>query len=327
MTGPVLLVLADLGDERCGVGSSEAALVTAVPQEVRELDPTVGSLRTFRRALARAASGAAGAVVVYPTISQLERLALVPRLVLLRWTFRQRWVRVHLHEFDRLRRRHRLGVAVLVGLLSDRTVVSSEREAGALRMSYRGWAARGEVVVAPPANGSAPVRSVEPAPRPGVVGLVGQHRPDKGSAWLLRTLERLDPRFDHLEVVGRGWDEVAWPGGVAVRLRPTLLGEIPECQMADRIASWELALAPYDEPPHDGRLSLRTPLAYGVPTLTRGPRPDHLRLDAPHLLFDDEVDVGALGLPAVGDRPALAAGIAALEEQIRARLVQELFES
>jgi hypothetical protein len=327
VTGPVLLVIGDLGDERCGVGSSEAALVTAVPQEVRALDPTVGSLRTFRRALARAARGAAGAVVVYPTISQLERLALVPRLVLLRWTFRRRWVRVHLHEFDRLRRRHRLGVAALVGLVSDRTVVSSEREADALRTSYRGWAARGEVVVAPPANGSAPVRAIEPAPRPGVVGLVGQHRPDKGAAWLLRTLGQLDPRFDHLEVVGRGWEEVAWPGAVAARLRPTLLGEIPECQMADRIASWELALAPYDEPPHDGRLSLRTPLAYGVPTLTRGPRPDHLRLDAPHLLFDDEVDVGALRLPAVGDRPALAAGIAALEEQIRARLVQELFAS
>ena len=328
MTAPVLLVMGDLGDERCGVGSSEAALVPYVPGEVRALDPTVGSLRSFRRALVRAAAGAAGAVIVYPTISQLEKLALIPRLLLVRWTFRRRWVRIHLHEFDRLRRRHRLGVGVLVGLLADRVVVSSDREADALRSSYWGWAARREIVVAPPANGSAPPGdTVDPAPRPGVVGLVGQHRPDKGLAWLLDTLEQLDPRFDHLEVVGRDWEELALSRAVADRLTTTLHGEIPECEMASRIAGWELALAPYDEPPHDGRLSLRTPLAYGVPTLTRGPRPAHMRLAAPHLLFDDEVDISALPLPAVADRPALAAGIAALEESIRARLVHELFES
>jgi glycosyltransferase involved in cell wall biosynthesis len=324
--GPVLLVMSDLGDERCGVGSSEAALVPLVTNEVRALDPMRGSLWAFRRAVAQAARGAEGAVLAYPTIGQQERVPLVPRVLWLRWVLRRRWVRVHLHEFDRLRRRHRLPVALLVGAVADRIVVSSEREASALRSSYRGWAARAEIVVAPPANGSAPApRPRRSAPRTGVVGLVGQHRPDKGLSWLLETLDRLDPRFDRLEVVGRGWDEVSWPATVAARVSPTLHGELPDDDMAEIIEGWDLALAPYDEPPHDGRLSLRTPLAYGVPTLTRGPRPAHLQLRAPHLLFDDEVDVGRLPAPSEG-RDELAAGIATLEDGIRARLVHELFE-
>ena len=308
--------MGDLGDLRCGVGSSEAALVPLVAAEVRYLDPTVGSLRTFRRAVSTAESGAAGVVLAYPTISQLERVPIVPRILWLRWVFRRRWVRVHLHEFDRLRRRHRLAVGLLVGFVADRIVVSSDREADALRTSYWGWAARAEIVTAPPANGSAPLGGgAARTPRPGVVGVVGQHRPDKGAAWLLEILERLDPRFDRLDVVGRGWDEVIWPPTIAARFTPVLHGELPDDEMADHIAGWELALAPYDEPPHDGRLSLRTPLAYGVPTLTRGPRPAHLRLTAPHLLFDDEVDLRALSLPAAAERPALAAGIAGLEQQ------------
>lgn len=326
-SAPILLVMGDLGDPRCGVGSSDAVLVPLVPTEVRALDPTVGSFRTFRRAVAAMAADAAGVVLAYPTISQQERVAMVPRILWLRWVFRRRWIRVHLHEFDRLRRRHRLAVGLLVGAVADRIVVSSGREADALATHYRGWAARAAIVTAPPANGSAPIGgAVRPAPRAGVVGVVGQHRPDKGLAWLLDTLDRLDPRFDHLEIVGRGWDEVIWPPSVAARLTPVLHGEIPEHEMAGRIATWELALAPYDEPPHDGRLSLRTPLAYGVPTLTRGPRPAHLQLTAPHLLFDDEVDLGAIPLPPPGQRSELAAGIAALEHSIRARLVHELFE-
>lgn len=323
---PVLMVMGDLGDARCGVGSSEAALLSHVNREVRPVDPTVGSAWAFRRAVAAAAADVDGAVLAYPTISQLERVRLVPRLVWLRWVLRHRWIRVHLHEFARLRRRHRLAVALIVGAIADRVVVSSDREAEALRSSYRGWAARAEVVVAPPANGSAPVpQRTEPALRRGVVGVVGQQRPDKGSSWLLETLERLDPRFDQLEVIGRGWDEVGWPTSVSCRYATTLHGEVPEAEMADLIASWELALAPYDEPPHDGRLSLRTPLAYGVPTLTRGPRPAHLRLQAPHLLFDDEIDVAAVPSESAG-RGRLAAAIAAQEDGIRARLVHELFD-
>jgi glycosyltransferase involved in cell wall biosynthesis len=324
----VLLVVADLGDPRCGVGSSDAALVPLVTGGVRALDPTAGSISEFRRRLREDAKGVAGAVLAYPTNSQLERVALVPRLLLVRWVMRRRWVRLHLHEFDRLRRRHRLPVAVLTGIVADRVVVSSEREATALRTSYRGWASRADIVVAPPANGSAPEpRRPTAAPRPGRVGVVGQLRPDKGLAWLLDTLVRLDPSFDHLEVVGRGWDDVRWPATIADRYRVTIHGEVGAPELADRLSGWELALAPYDEPPHDGRLSLRTPLAHGVPTLTRGPRPADLRLDAPHLFFDDEVDVGHLRLPSAAERPVLAAGIAALEQRIRAQLVEELFES
>jgi glycosyltransferase involved in cell wall biosynthesis len=325
-TAPVLLVVGDLGDPRCGVGSSEAALVPLVHGEVRAIDPTAGSLRDFRRSLRADAAGAAGVVLAYPTNSQVERIALVPRLLVVRWTMRRRWVRLHLHEFDRLRRRLRIPVALMTGIVADRVVVSSQREADALRTSYRGWAARAEIVVAPPANGQAPPPGVGTAPRPGVVGVVGQLRPDKGLAWLLDLLGRLDPAFDQLEVVGRGWDAVRWPDAVAERFTITLHGEVDEDDLTDRIAGWELALAPYDEPPHDGRLSLRTPLAHGIPTLTRGPRPPDLQLTAPHLLFDDEVDVTALRLPAGEQRPALAAGIAALEQRFRVRLVHELFE-
>ncbi len=327
MSAPVLVVVGDLGDPRCGVGSSEAAILPLAAGEVRTIDPTAGTFLAHRRALIGAARGAAGALLAYPTNSQLERVRLVPRFLYLRWLLRGRWIRVHLHEFDRLRRRHRIAVALLVGALADRVVVSSAREADALRRHYRGWGARAQVVVAPPANGSAPAGSTcAPSVRPGVVGVVGQHRPDKGLTWLLRTLERLDPRFDRLEIVGRGWDDSEWPRELAGRLTTTVHGEIPEAEMADRIGAWELALAPYDEPPHDGRLSLRTPLAYGVPTLTRGPRPPHLQLSVPHLLFDDEVDVGALRLPPPADRASLAATVATEERDIRARLVRELLD-
>lgn len=323
---PVLLVVGDLGDPRCGVGSSEAALVPLVDGEVRPLDPTAGSFREFWRALRSSAAGAAGVVLAYPTNSQVERLALVPRLLIVRWIMRGRWVRLHLHEFDRLRRRLRIPVALMAGIVADRIVVSSQREADALRTSYRGWAARAEIVVVPPANGQAPAPEVPADPRPGVVGVVGQLRPDKGLPWLVDLLGRLDPAFDRLELVGRGWETVTWPAAVADRFAIAIHGEVRAEELSGRIAGWALALAPYDEPPHDGRLSLRTPLAHGIPTLTRGPRPPGLQLSAPHLLFDDEVDVAALRLPGAEQRPALAQGVAALEQRFRVRLVHELFE-
>ncbi|MDP1821507.1 MAG: hypothetical protein Q8K58_16650 [Acidimicrobiales bacterium] len=326
--GPTLLVLGDLGDERCGVGSSEAVLAAMAPGEVRALDPTAGSFLGFARRLRRTAHGAHGAVVAYPTLSQVERLRVVPRLLLLRALLGRRgWLRVHLHEFERLRRRQRLAVAVVVGLIATRVVVSSEREAAALRRRYRGWAGRSEVVVVPPANGSAPAALAvghEEACR-GTLGLVGQLRPDKGVDWLLATLGALDPRFDRLEIVGRDWDLTTWPESLLSRYEVVAHGQLPAAELPAVVSRWELALAPFEEPPHDGRLSLRTPLAHGVPTLTRGPRPSHLQIAAPHLLFDDEIDLVAVPTFDGVERAAGAKVVAELEQVWRTQLVEELF--
>jgi glycosyltransferase involved in cell wall biosynthesis len=328
----VVLVMGDYADERCGVGSSEPIVAALAPGEVRVVDPTIGSRRDFRRRLRTALDGAAGAVVVYPTIHQVERLALVPRLLLLRLAVgRRRWVRVHLHEFERLRRRHRIGVALLTGTIADGVIVSSAREALALRQRYRGWAGRKGVAVVPPANGSAPLAAPAGAPNPPplpagrVVGIIGQLRPDKGLPWLLDRLEHLDARFTRLEVVGRDWDLGAWPGAVRQRYEVVAHGQTSAAELPGIVAGWDLAIAPFEEPPHDGRLSLRTPLAHGVPTLTRGPRPDHLRLTAPHLLFDDEVDISALPVMTAADRAAGAAAVDAQEQRWRSELAGELF--
>jgi glycosyltransferase involved in cell wall biosynthesis len=325
----VVLVMGDFEDERCGVGSSEPVVAALAPTEVRPLDPTTGSLLDFRRRMRQALDGAAGAVVVYPTIHQVERVALVPRLLLLRRAVgRGRWVRVHLHEFEKLRRRHRIGVALLTGAVADRVVVSSEREASSLRRRYRGWAGRRGVVVAPPANGSAPPGppSVHTPPRSGrVVGVIGQLRPDKGLPWFLDVLERLDPRYGRLEVVGRDWDVDAWPAAVRDRFEVVARGQTSAADLPAVIEAWDVAIAPFEEPPHDGRLSLRTPLAHGVPTLTRGPRPAGLQLAVPHLLFDDEVDVARLPDVDADGRAAGAAAVAALEVTWRAELAAELF--
>ena len=334
MTAParpgVLLVLTNLGDERCGVGSSEAVVAGGAPVEVQPLDPVAGSLPAFVRRVRSARAGVAGAVLAYPTIEQHERLRLVPRLLLLRALLgRHRWVRLHLHEFDHLRRRQRVVVALLTGLVADKVVVSSTLEAAALRTRYRGWAGRRDVVVVPPANASAPSEPLAglPAPDPDrpTVGIVGQYRPDKDEAWLFDVLARLDGGFRRLEVVGRGWDALAWPPAVLDRYEVVLHGEVPACALSRTLAPWDLAVAPFDHHVHDGRLSLRTPLAHGVPTLTPGPRPDHLQLAPPHLHLDDEVDVAALRPASPSVRAAGAAAVAELEARWRAELVTELY--
>ena len=327
--GAVLLVLGDYDDERCGVGTSEATTAADAPGSVRVIDPSVGSLRSFRRDLRAAGPGAAGAVVAYPTIHTFECLALLPRLALLRTHLRGgRWLRVHLHEFEQLRRRHRVAVAAVTGLVADRIVVSSAWEADGLRGRYRGWGGRSEVVVVPPANRLAPPSppSVRPSDPDGrTVGIIGQLRPDKGEGWLLDQLARLDGRYSRVEVVGRDWDLTRWPAALHDRYQLVLHGQVAGPAVAGVLAGWDLAIAPYEGQPHDGRLSLRTPLAYGVPTLTRGPRPAHLQLRAPHLLFDDEVDVGHLPDFGVAERSEGAAVVAALEVRWRAALADALF--
>ncbi|MDP1806721.1 MAG: glycosyltransferase, partial [Acidimicrobiales bacterium] len=230
-----------------------------------------------------------------------------------------------------LDRRQRLAVALVAAIVVDRVVVSSPQEAEALRARYRGAAARrAEVRVVPPANPSAPraevaERSGASGPSGRTIGVHGQYRPDKGIDWLLSVLARIDDRYDRLVIVGRGWEAAPWPRSVLDRFEVSVVGQADRAELHDWFARWDLALAPFDGPPTDGRLSLRTPLAHGVPTLTRGPRPAGLRLDAEHLLFDDEVDLRRLPeLDAAAHRRGLAA-VAALEAASRAELVEAMF--
>src|SRR3546814_14381925 len=108
-------------------------------------------------AAVRARPDAAGVVLVHPTLSQVGRADLVPKALHLRRALGRRWIRVHLHEFDRLDRRQRAAVTLVLGLAADRIVVSSSQEADALRRPPLGFTARrAEVVVCPPVTGSAP---------------------------------------------------------------------------------------------------------------------------------------------------------------------------
>ena len=125
--------------------------------------------------------------------------------------------------------------------------------------------------------------------------------------------------------MGLDWHLSRWPASLRDRYELVLHGQVPGPEVAAVLAGWDLAIAPYEGQPHDGRLSLRTPLALGVPTLTRGPRPAHLQLRAPHLLFDDEVDIARLADVPIAARRQGAADVAALEERWRASLADALF--
>lgn len=324
-----VVVMSDYGDQRCGVGSSDAIVAEAAGAGP-VLDPARTTTDELRRRLRAEAADAAGALLVFPTVTQVGRPDLLLKALVVRRALRGGWVRMHLHEFDRLDRRQRLAVAVVAATVVDRLVVSSAQEALALRRRYRGLAARrAELVVVPPANPSAPSdgpiqRSAPPA-LGRTLGVHGQYRPDKGIDWLLAVLRRIDHRYDRLVVVGRGWEAAPWPRSILGRFAISVVGQADRAELADWFARWDLALAPFDGPPTDGRLSLRTPLAHGVPTLTRGPRPVGLRLDPPHLLFDDEVDLTRL--PDLDDATCREGQeqVAALEVAVRAELVDALF--
>ena len=326
---PPVVVMGDFGDQRCGVGSSDS-IIAEQAGAGPVLDPTRTPIGELWRQLRTAAAGADGAVLVFPTLSEVGRLDLLPKALLVRRALRHGWVRLHLHEFERLDRRQRLAVAVVAAAAVDRLVVSSAQEAAALRVRYRGWAARrAEVLVVPPANPSAPTdrpldRSAPPA-HGRTLGVHGQYRPDKGIDWLLAVLRRIDRRYDRLVIVGRGWEAAPWPRSILDRFDISVVGQADRAELGDWFGRWDLALAPFDGPPTDGRNSLRTPLAHGVPTLTRGPRPVGLRLDPPHLLFDDEVDLTRLpDLDAATCRDGQEQ-VAAFEAAVRAELVEALF--
>ena len=301
--GPVVaLAVGDLGAETCGVGSSAGALVARSGGRVRPVDLTaVGRDARFDGDVL---------VLAYPSASTFQQPATAVAAVRLRRAADGRPVRLWLHEYRRFHRVHRAIVRPLLRLATDRIVVSNEREAAAVR------AAVGRpVVVVPPPNAAAPVAPPLPATQTHAhtVGVFGMRRPDKGEAWLTATLGRLDARFRRLELAGGGWDGYAPPS----RFDVVRHGHVSTAGLPALFAGWGLAVAPFWEGAHDGRLSLRTPLAHGVPTLTRAPAGNELTLRPPHLLFD------AGEVPELDDaaRAAGAAAVAAFEANVTRRLL------
>ena len=320
-----VLAMGDFGDERCGVGSSLGALARTMGHVV-VLDANA-PLRTFLRGARVAAASGAPCAAVYPTRTTVYNADLPLRLLVLRVLFGRRRLRLHLHEFERLRRKLRYP-ATLALLLPGRIVVSSESEATAVRAALHGWIGRHrEVVVCPPTNGTAPAAdavaaALVPGPdRTRTVGVFGMRRADKGVDWLVDVLTRLDRRFDRLVLAGDGWDE-QWPAAVRDRYEIEVRGHVDGDDLPELFGGWGVAVAPLWAPAHDGRMSLRTPLAYGVPTLTVGPAPD-LTLAPDHLLVVPPTDPGRI--PVDIDRRAGAQQVANFERAVAARLVAALF--
>jgi glycosyltransferase involved in cell wall biosynthesis len=312
-----VLLCGDLGSDRCGVGASEAAALEAVTPRPATADPRrpVAALRAVLRARGPV-------VVAYPTRSTVSSLRATATLALAAVLARGR-LRWHLHEyavFDG--RRALLDLLLVVG--GGRVVVSTETEADTVRRSRGGRIAhRVSVRVLPPANGTAPrPAGDEPAPpaEPPVVGLFGRARADKGLDVAVTALRSLPGDGGiRVETVGEGWDEAPWPAGT-----PEIAhhGRVPTADLAPLISRWTLAIAPFADGATDGRMSLRTPLACGVPTLTTVTRPSDLTLRPPHLLLDPTVALAAAG---TADRAAGAAAVARFEADTVARLAAELW--
>lgn len=313
----VTLAVGDLGSERCGVGGSAGALVERsggmlVPVDLAAPVESPDDL----------AASTAALVLAYPSASTFQRPVTARRAASLARAFRRRGlpVRIWLHEFRRLHRVHRAAVAPLLRLATDRVVVSGDTEAAAVRRALRVVGRRGvEVVVAPPVSPTAPSPGATPPAAPEhrdrTVGVFGMLRPDKGPDWLASVLHRLDARFDRLELAGSGWETFAAP----VRYEVVRRGHVVVGDLPGLFAGWGLAVAPFWEDAHDGRLSLRTPLAHGVPTLTRVGaaltlRPSHLLADGPGV---------AESVPVVDDaaRRAGACEVAGFESRLAGRLL------
>jgi hypothetical protein len=327
-----ILAMGDFGDERCGVGSSLAAMAR------RHGTPTIidtashGVRRFLQEARAAARTGGI-CVVEYPTRSTVYQASLPLRAVALWALFGRSRLRVHLHEYRNLRRMLRWPVTASL-VLVHRVVVSSPREQAAVSAALHGrigqWC---EIVVAPPTNGSAPSGAdlsglpTADAGRGGrTVGLFGMRRDDKAVDWLFAVLDSLPPDFDRLVLAGAGWEEQPWPPHLSDRFEITPLGHVAASALGTVLGTWDLALAPFDNPAHDGRMSLRTTLAFGVPTITVGPPDEDLTLRPPHVGFVPPSDVAkAVAAVLAADRSEGARQVAAFEHAAADRLEEALF--
>jgi len=329
-----VLAMGDLGDERCGVGGSLAALVARLDEEGRAVivvDTSAPGVRRFWRDARAAARSGAPCVGVYPTRSTTYELRLLWRVVALRIVFGRRRFRLQLHEYRRLRRMLRWSVTPAC-LLVGRVVVSSRSERDAVRSALGGLVGRRcDVVVAPPTNGTAPtddeiVAATELDADAGrTVGVFGMLRDDKAVQWLDDVLAGLGDRYCRLVVAGSGWDEHEWPEAVRKELEVEVLGHVPREGLAELFRTWGLAVASLWEPAHDGRMSVRTPLAFGVPTLTVGPPGDDLTLRPEHLLLRPPVELDTLPEFDAAARRTGAHGVDAFERAAASRLAGALF--
>jgi glycosyltransferase involved in cell wall biosynthesis len=285
------------------------------------------------RAARRGASHGATAAVEYPALAVLHRPGLLGRCVLLLVLFGRPRLRLHLHEFQHLRRMLRYPVTAALPLFG-RVVVSSPSERDAVRAALPRWLrARTEVLAVPPTNATVPApgglehpgdrRSPADALR---VGVFGSLRPDKDPAWLAEVVAALGPRIGRLELIGRGWEHFDLQAGDGAPVTVVRRGPVATDELAAAFAAWDLAVAPFWEPPSDGRMSLRATLAHGVPTLTRGPLNDQLTLRPPHLAaVCDATALSQVELPVGLARASTAAEVAAFESAVTERLAAALF--
>lgn len=329
-----MLAMGDLGEERCGVGSSAATLIGHLRRGGRDVivvDTSGTGVRRFWREARAAARSGAPCTGVYPTRSTVYEPRLLWRVVVLRLVFGRRRFRLQLHEFRMLRRMLRYPVTA-AALLASRVVVSSLSEQEALRGALRGLVGRRcDVVVAPPTNGTAPTdaeiaTATSPLADAGrTVGVFGMLREDKAVAWLHATLERLDGRFERLVVAGSGWDEHVWPASIAERFTTDVLGHVPRAQLPSMFAGWGLAVSSLWGRANDGRMSLRTPLAFGVPTVSVGPPGADLTLRPCHLVLVPPCDPATVPVLDATARRTGAEEVAAFESAAAARLADALF--
>ena len=313
------MLVGDLGDQRCGVGRSTAALLDA-RDDVVVLDPSRPGLRAWWSACRNAALECGAAVMIYPTRSTFERPRTFVHAYLAALAFGRKPFRTYLHEYSRFGRKHRPFVATLAWLGSDGIIVSTQGEADALRRRWPGLLTRRRsFIVVPPVNGTAPAASQMTVSHTatGTAGVFGMPRPDKDIDWISKVVTSLPSSIKRLQLAGSGWETEHLPDTARRRLDVEVLGHVADGDLEDLFRQWDLAIAPFADGPHDGRLSLRTPLAYGVPTITSRPRVGELTLETEHLCFEVD-DIGRLLNS--DDRGAWRRQVADYEADVRQRL-------
>jgi hypothetical protein len=292
--GALLVLCGDWdGVDRCGVAHSERALLADGPDCV-VVDPL--DLRRSAAALWQARRRDEPVLLVYPTRSTVARWTPLATFALAALLRRRDDLRLHLHEYRIFREvRWALGAVLLLG--GPTVVVSSESERARLALSLAGRLRRARPTVVPPFGPLTPAATgatAVDAAGSGTVGVFGFAGPAKGTERITEALRALPPSYRRLELVGSGWDAVAWPADVTDRFEVVAHGFVPTAALGSIFAGWELALAPFATGATDGRSSLRIPLAHGIPTLTNVEDPADLTVGASHLVVVGNDVAGAV---------------------------------
>lgn len=305
----------DSGD-RCGVAHSERALLAHASLTATVVNPSE-VLRSVRAVWGeRRRDGPV--LLVFPTRSTVRRWR--PLLTFLVTALLRRGddLRVHLHEYRIFREvRWALNLVLLVG--RPTVVVSSRSEELCMKRSLAGRLGRVRPQVIPPfgtLTPSATRGTAIGAAGSGIVGVFGFAGPAKGTELVARVVRALPPHYHRLELVGTGWHAVTWPRDILDRVRVATLGFVPSEDLGPVFEHWELAVAPLSGGASDGRLSLRTPLAHGTPTVTEPGRSDDLTLRPGHLvLVEDDPERAIAGAVATAsDREARRRGATEVDD-------------